>query len=253
MRSWVDQWILAVHGTAMDKWSITSDEYRSFFEELQRHPLGQLCTERRLERMISVLAQRLTSVTVVMENLYDSHNVSAVVRSAEGFGIDRLHVVEDPNPYQRHPAILQGADRWVDIRRHGRLIECLDQLRSEQFKICVADVGEGCVPLSEIPVDGPVAIVMGTEKHGLTVKARELADVRYTIPMTGFTESFNVSVSAAVSLFSLTDRRRMHLEKNGELTVSQMRERADGWLKKTVKHKGMPPVLDAAADPRANG
>jgi tRNA (guanosine-2'-O-)-methyltransferase len=223
--------------------SISDEAQAKFLAELQRHPLGQLCTKRRLERMISVLSSRLTTVTVVMENLYDSHNVSAVVRSAEGFGLDRLHVVEQPNKYQRNPSILQGADRWVDIVRHPGLNRCLLDLQAQKFTICVADVGEGCVPLTEIPVDRPVAIVMGAEKDGLSERAKYMADVRYTIPMAGFTESFNVSVSAAISLFSATERRRRAIGVTGELTLAEMRERADLWLKKTVKHRGMPPVL----------
>ncbi len=228
----------------MPKLSTPGGDQAEFLAELQRHPLGQLCTRRRLERMISVLSSRLTTVTVVMENLYDSHNVSAVVRSAEGFGLDRLHVVEQPNKYQRNPSILQGADRWVEIVRHPGLNRCLLDLQAQDFSICVADVGEGCVPLTEIPVDRPVVIVMGAEKDGLSERAKYMADVRYTIPMTGFTESFNVSVSAAISLFSVTERRRHAIGSKGELSLDEMRERADRWLKKTVKHKGLPPVRD---------
>ena len=187
-------------------------------------PLATELTSRRLERLIAVAKRRLRSVTVVGENLWDPHNFSAIVRTAEGLGLERVHVVEDPHPYKRHPGILHGADRWIRLVRHPTLESCLAELHADGFLTAAADVGEGCVPIDELPVDGPVAVVMGTEKAGLTDRAKTLTDIRFTIPMSGFTESFNVSVSAALALFDLSRRRRKYLGTEGDLTRTEQLE-----------------------------
>jgi tRNA (guanosine-2'-O-)-methyltransferase len=205
-------------------------------ERLRAHPLAALLTQRRIERMVDVLALRLTSVTMVLENLYDPHNVCAVVRSAEGFGLDRVHVVEQPNKFLKNHSILRGSDRWVHVEKHKELSRTVLALQTRGFVTAIADVGRGCVPVHELPVDGKLAIVMGSEHEGLSRRARSLADVRFTIPMQGFTESFNVSVSAAITLFDVTRRRRDALGGRGELTIDEQVERGIVWMQKSVKH-----------------
>ena len=213
-----------------------TDGPSALLEWMAAHPLGAHVSARRRARMAAVLARRLTSVSVVAENLYDPHNVSAIVRTAEGFGLDRLHVVEQPNPWRKNPAILRGADRWVSIVRHRGLTRCLSDLMADGFLLCVADVGAGCVPVDEIPVDQKVAIVLGSERDGLSARAKRLADVRFTVPMAGFTESFNVSVSAAVTLFSVTSRRRAILPGEGELSFEEQCARAARWMHQSVRN-----------------
>lgn len=202
-------------------------------ERIRRHPAASELSERRLARLAEVASRRLCSVTVVAESLWDSHNLAAVVRSAEALGLDEVHVVEQPNRYRRHPGILHGADRWIQIVRHGALDGCLATLSERGFLLCAADIGPGCVPLPEISVEGPVAVVLGTEKAGLTEEAREVADLRFSIPMSGFTGSFNVSVSAAVALYDLTTRRRRHLGTTGDLGLELAAERAWSWIDET--------------------
>lgn len=202
---------------------------------LEEHPLADQLTERRKDRIVEVVERRLTSVTVVMENLYDPHNVSAVVRTAEGFGLDAVHVVEQPNRYARNPAIVRGADRWVRIERHRGLTACLSGLMSAGFILCAADVGPGAVPLDEVPVDRPLAVIMGSEHDGLTKAAKSMADVRFWVPMSGFTESFNVSVSCALALFDLTRRRRAHLGVSGDLSYEESEARALDWLERAAR------------------
>ena len=202
---------------------------------LEEHPLAEQLTERRKDRIVQVVERRLASVTVVMENLYDPHNVSAVVRTAEGFGLDAVHVVEQPNRYTRNPAILRGADRWVRIARHRGLTGCLSELMADGFLLCAADVGPGAVPLEEVPVDRPLAVIMGSEHDGLTKAAKSMADVRFWVPMSGFTESFNVSVSCALALFDLTRRRRAHLGTSGDLSYAESEARALDWLERSAR------------------
>jgi len=212
------------------------------------HPLTPLVSERRMDRMIASAAAKLTSVTVAAENLYDSHNVSAIVRTAEGFGLDAVHIVEQPHPYRRNRSVLRGSDRWMEIKKHPSLYPCLEGLKAEGFSLCVADVGKGCVGLDEIPVDGKVAVVMGSEHDGLSRRAKQLADVKFTIPMTGFTESFNVSVSAAIALHDITRRRREVLgDVPGELDVETIATRIVSWMRRSIKNAKQIEALALAA------
>ena len=215
---------------------MTDDE---LFLAISAHPLGEHVTERRRRRMAEVLQRRISSITVVLENLYDPHNTAAVVRSAEGFGLDRICAVEIPNRFKPQRAISMGADRWVEVDRYKGLAKCLTDQSAKGFTIAAADVGPGCVPLEELPLDRPLALVFGTERDGLSRRAKGLSDVRFTIPMDGFVESFNVSVSAAVALYALTTRKRGILAaegKIGELDDETLVKRGQSWLKKTVKN-----------------
>jgi tRNA (guanosine-2'-O-)-methyltransferase len=204
--------------------------------DLRAHPLAAEVTERRLLRIATVVSHRLASVTVVMENVHDPHNASAVVRTAEGFCLDAIHVVEQPNAWQRNRAITKGADRWIEVVKHRELTRCIGDLTTRGFRICAADVGAGCVPLHEIPVDRPVALVFGSEHAGLSKRALAWAETRFTIPMHGFVESFNVSVSAAITVYDVARRRRLAIGSIGDLPPDVQAERADQYLRRSVKN-----------------
>lgn len=212
-------------------------EGEALLEALARHPLADRVTERRLLRIVDVVSRRLSSVTVVLENLNDPHNVAAVVRTAEGFGIGALHLVEQLSPARLNRAITRGADHWVTLHRYKQLDACVAALKEAGFRVAAADVGKGCVLLSEVPVDGSVALVFGSEHDGLTQRAKALADVRFTIPMAGFTGSFNVSVSAAVALYDVTRRRRERLGREGDLSHNEQRTRAMLWLERSARRE----------------
>lgn len=211
---------------------MSQDERFAEICRLTEHLEGSV-TPQRLHRFRLAASLRLTSVTVVLENFWDAHNVSAVIRSAEGLGLCDVHVVESPYRYKGNRAILRGADRWLRVHRHASIGGCLDEVTAAGFVTCAADVGEGCLELDELPTDRPLAIVMGTERHGLSVEAKHLTDLRYTIPMQGLTESFNVSVSAAVSLFHLTTVRRRLV--GSDLSVEQCAASIERWVGVSTK------------------
>jgi tRNA (guanosine-2'-O-)-methyltransferase len=212
-----------------------AEKRQAIFDHLKQEPLAGHTTEERLRRMSKVVSQRLGSVTVVMENLHDAHNVGAVVRTAECYGVDTLHVVEMPNPYNPHKGISQGADKWLEVKRHQGLNRVMGDLMAAGYTICAADVGEGCIPLAELPVDKPLAILMGSERDGVSDRAKKLVDVRFSIPMVGFTESFNVSVSAAVVLHEITQRRRQYLGTQGDLSLEDCKKRVSSWLPRAIR------------------
>ncbi|OGQ23980.1 MAG: hypothetical protein A2138_11875 [Deltaproteobacteria bacterium RBG_16_71_12] len=215
------------------------------------HALARELTPRRLARVLDVLERRLASVTVVMENLSDPHNVSAVLRTAEGLGLSELHVVEQPNKWEKNKAISKGAERWIEVVRHQGLARCLGDLSAQGFSLWAADVGPGCVPVDELPVDGKVALVFGSEHAGLSKRALSLTDARFTIPMAGFVESFNVSVSAALALWDVTSRRRRVLAsvgERGDLDAAALADRADLYLRRAVKNVELIRQLEERGD-----
>jgi tRNA (guanosine-2'-O-)-methyltransferase len=182
---------------------------------------------------------RLRSVTVVMENLVDAHNVAAVLRTAEGLGLDCLHAVETLNKWDKSKAIARSAEDWIRVRKHSGVATCIDGLRREGFVIAAADVGTGSVPLTEVSIEQPVAIVFGSEHAGLSQTALSLADIRFTVPMYGLVESFNVSVTAAMVLHDLTTRRRRWLGEDGDLDSAAQRTRAHRDLRRALKNEDL--------------
>jgi tRNA (guanosine-2'-O-)-methyltransferase len=201
-----------------------------------RHAVTAELSPRRVARVVDVVLRRLQSVTVVMENVADPHNASAVLRTAEGIGLDAIHVVEQPNKWEKNAAISRGAERWIEVVKHQGLARCLGDLSARGFQLFAADVGEGCVPVHEIDVTRPVALVFGSERDGLSRRAKALTDARFTVPMYGFVESFNVSVSAALSLYDVSSRRRRDLNEEGDLDDAALLDRADWYLRRALRN-----------------
>jgi tRNA (guanosine-2'-O-)-methyltransferase len=213
----------------------TSTRRERLEQYVREHAITAELTPRRAQRVIDVVLRRLASVTVVMENLSDAHNASAVMRTAEGLGLAAIHVVEQPNKWEKNAAISKGAERWIDVVKHQGLSRCLGDLSAQGFTLYAADVGAGCVPVHEIPVDGKVALVFGSERDGLSKRARALTDARFTVPMFGFVESFNVSVSAALALYDVSTRTRERAGSEGDLDAGALVDRADLYLRRALK------------------
>ena len=202
-------------------------------------PLGKAMlnelSAHRAQRMIDVAAARLRGVTVVMENLVDNHNASAVLRTCEGLGVDVMHVVEQPNRWEKNKAIARSADDWVTVKRHQKLAPVLGDLQARGFALYAADVGPGCISVADIDVSQPVCLVFGSEHSGLSKRALAMTEHRFTVPMHGMVESFNVSVSAALALWEVTQRRRRHLGAAGDLGNDDAVARAFFYLKRAIK------------------
>ena len=153
-----------------------------------------------------MLARRLGSVVAVAESVRRRHNASAILRTCEAFGVHEVHLVTAG--FRPSPGAARGAERWVHRRRFETTTESLTELKERGFRIYVADLLEDAHTPESVPVDKPIAMVFGSEVRGVSDEARELADGAVMIPMVGLTGSLNVSVSAAIILRALTDRRR---------------------------------------------
>ena len=147
-------------------------------------------------------------VTAVTEDLYDPHNISAVLRSCDGFGLQSAHIIEVNNPYRVSPGVAKGAAKWLDIERHQDTTQALRDLKSRGFAICCTTPHTNDTTPEDLPIDRPVALVFGSEGPGITEAARAEADYFVRIPMFGFTESYNISVAAALTLQTVTRRVR---------------------------------------------
>ena len=145
-------------------------------------------------------------VTAVTEDLYDPHNISAVLRSCDGFGLQTAHIIEVNNPYRVSPGVAKGAAKWLDIERHQNTSEALRALKSRGFAICCTTPHTDDTTPENLPIDRPLALVFGSEGPGISDEARAEADYFVRIPMFGFTESYNISVAAALTLQSVTQR-----------------------------------------------
>jgi len=175
--------------------------------------LTSLLTERRRQRIDDVLAQRTRRVTVVLENIGHPQNAGAVLRTCECLGVQDVHIVADRNPFRVVAATVAGAAKWLTLFRYDdpgapQTRVCLDLLHRRGYRIAGTTLRSGAIPLEELPLDRPVALAFGSERQGLSEEAHGLCDFLVQIPMHGFTQSFNISVAAAICLFQLTGRLR---------------------------------------------
>lgn len=174
---------------------------------------SQFISEHKKEFIERVLDHRTRHVTIVLEDIYQSQNASAVVRTCECLGLQDIHIIETTSTWTTNKLVLKGSNKWLDIIRYkkkgGHNVEdCFHLLRQKGYAIAVTDPSPDGVSIEEVPIDKPLAIVMGNERHGSSPYALAHADMKIHIPMVGFTESLNISVSAAICLNSILSRLR---------------------------------------------
>lgn len=178
--------------------------------------LEPLLVTGRRERIEATIESRLGGLTLLIENLHDPHNGAAVLRSAEAFGIQTVHVVEPAEKFRFSSDVSQGCEKWLDIERHATFAAARARLHAAGFLLYAA-VPEASSSLHELDFGRPAAIVVGNEHAGLSETAVAGADARFTIPMAGMTRSLNLSVAAAVVAFHASGRRRQALGRAGDL------------------------------------
>lgn len=176
---------------------------------------------RRRERIAEVIAGRTAAVAVVLEDLYDRGNISAVLRTAEGLGFLSVHIIRRSKKFRQADRVTRGAEKWLAIRKPKSTAASLTDLKQRGFKI-VATHFEDAQPIDDFDFSEPTAVIFGNEHAGVSEEALKSADARMVVPMTGFTRSFNISVAAALTLYhAKRDRRQRGLE--GDLTDDERR------------------------------
>lgn len=170
----------------------------------------EIITPNKKEMFDRIAADRTKHLTVVMENIYQEHNASAVLRSCDCFGLQELHVIEKDNTYKIQRDIALGAGRWVDMHNYDDsenvTKDCLNHLKLKGYKIVATTPHTNSQTIYDLDLSQPIALVFGTERRGISEEVIEMADEFVKIPMYGFTESFNISVSVAIVLNTLRQR-----------------------------------------------
>jgi tRNA (guanosine-2'-O-)-methyltransferase len=208
---------------------------KAFFEYLSAY-----LTQNRRKLFDKVIQYRTRHITVVLEDIYQPHNASAVLRSADLTGIQDIHIIENRNKYTVNPEVAMGSSKWLNLIKYNEegednTLAAYDALRQAGYRIVATTPHTDDQTLDEIPVDSKMALVFGTELNGLTETAIAHADEYLRIPMYGFTESYNISVSAALTLFTLTEKLRkssVHWQLSEEEKLDILIE----WAKRTIKH-----------------
>jgi len=191
-------------------------------------------TDSRKERFLKVLESRTNHFTIAMEDVYQLHNTSAVMRSCEVFGIQELNVVEQKFGKRIDTEIAMGAQKWVDINRYNSMQNCIDAIKNKGYQIIATTPHNNSCMLSDFDITKPSAIFFGTEKEGLSQEVLDQADGYLKIPMVGFTESLNISVSAAIIIQDITSRLRQS-NINWKLSEEEILIKRLAWTKNSIK------------------
>lgn len=191
-------------------------------------------TEQRRKKILTVLQHRQPGLTVVMEDIHDPHNVSAVLRSADAVGVLEVQLVYVREAFPKlGKKSSASASKWMRRRKFTSVRECYDTLRKEGFTVCATHLGVTSSSLYELDLTKKIALVFGNEHRGVSEEAAQLADVNFQIPMRGMIQSLNVSVACAVTLYEALRQRSLGPRpKHSKLTKSEMQALFDEWTAK---------------------
>ncbi len=191
-------------------------------------------TEHRKTRFESILSQRTKFYTVATEDVYQLHNTSAVLRSCDVFGIQEVNVVEERNVKSIDREIAMGAQKWVDLNRYHTVNNCIQDLKQNGYQIVATTPHTNDCALHEFDFTKKSCFFFGKETDGLSQDVLDAADCYLKIPMVGFTESLNISVSAAIILQHVTTKLKQS-SINWQLTEEELLEKRLDWVTKTIK------------------
>lgn len=191
-------------------------------------------TDTRKERFLKVLQSRTKHFTIAIEDVFQLHNTSAVMRSCEVFGIQELNVVEERFGKRIDAEIAMGAQKWVDVNRFDSIQNCINAKKEQGYQIIATTPHNDSCMLHEFDITKPSAIFFGTEKEGLSQEVIDQADGFIKIPMVGFTESLNISVSAAIIIQDVTNRLRQS-DINWQLNEQEILEKRLDWARNSIK------------------
>lgn len=201
--------------------------------QLLQH-LETYLTDHRLARFKQVLDQRTKHFTVATEDVYQLHNTSAVMRTCDVFGLQELNIVEETNSKSIDGEIAMGAQKWVDLNRFDTVTDCINNLKQKGYQIVATTPHTDDCDLYDFDVTKKACFFFGRETEGLSDAVLNQADSFLKIPMVGFTESLNISVSAAIILQHATSKLKK-TDINWQLTEDEKLEKRLDWCKKTIK------------------
>jgi len=185
--------------------------------------------------MLEVIKDRTQYVTVILEDILQPHNASAVIRSCEIFGLQDLHVVQEKNKFLVTNTIAMGASKWIDMQQYDQIDACIKKLKKDGYRIVATTPHTKACLLPDLSINKKLALVFGTEGSGISSRVLEQADEFVKIPMFGFTQSFNVSVSVALCLYDLI--MRLHQSSvDWQLNETQRIDTLLIWVRKVLRN-----------------
>ena len=195
-------------------------------------------SEKKQTIFQEVISNRTNHFTVVLEDIFQPHNASAILRSCDVFGVQNIHIIENKNEYNINPKVVMGASKWLNIHKHNELenntLSCINQLKSQGYKIYATSPHADSYLIENIPIENKFALFFGTEQDGLSDLVLNNADEHVKIPMYGFTESLNISVSGAICMYEISKRLKSS-DINWQLTNQEKVDLLIEWAKKVVK------------------
>ncbi|MCD4731559.1 MAG: RNA methyltransferase [Bacteroidales bacterium] len=199
-------------------------------------------SENKKQLFEKIIQSRTKHIAVILEDIFQPHNASAVLRTCDCFGIQDIHIIENKNIYEVNPDVALGSSKWLNLYKYNstdnNTIEAFNSLREKGYRIVATTPHENDCLLEELNLDSKIALVFGTELEGLSEIAINNADEFVKIPMYGFTESFNISVSAAIILHYLTEKLKKS-NINWELSEKEKTDIELNWVKNVVKRSDL--------------
>ncbi len=210
---------------------------RQIRKEVSKH-LTSFLTDERNARLLEVIENRTRHITIVIEDLYQTQNISAVMRTCECLGIQDVHIVEAENDFSIHKAISMGADKWLTKYHYpaenSNIVDCISQLKQKGYSVIATLPGDDSCYLDQLDLEKPMAFLFGTELTGLSEEAIKHADKSVKIPMYGFTTSFNISNSVAIIATYLIEKLR-NSQINWKMSDIDKEIIYLEWLQKSIK------------------
>lgn len=191
--------------------------------------LTPLLTPERIARIDQVIDARLASVAAVVEDTYDPHNAAATLRTCEALGLQELYVIEPGARFSAAKGVTRGAHRWLDLHRFADAASAVADLKARGFRV-LATLPDAQLSIEDVPVDSPLAVVFGNEHDGVSPAVIAACDAAITVPMFGFTESFNLSVTVGLAMSRLAARRRAYIGALGDLAPERRARLRARWF-----------------------
>ncbi|MFT3693034.1 MAG: RNA methyltransferase [Kofleriaceae bacterium] len=203
--------------------------------------LADMMTPERVARIDAVLSARLASVVTCVEDTYDPHNAAATIRTTEALGLQELHVIEPQLRFSAAKGVTRGAHRWIDLHRWPKPEDAIAALHARGFRVYATAPG-ATVSIEDVDVASPVAILFGNEHDGVSDSAIAASDGAITVPMFGFTESYNLSVTVGLAMSRIAARRRTYLGAPGDLAPERLAHLRARWF--ALRIRGVLGILE---------
>jgi tRNA (guanosine-2'-O-)-methyltransferase len=200
---------------------------------------AELLLPARRERLQEVIAQRTRTVTVLLDQLEDTFNMAAVLRTCEGMGLQDVHLVRNKkHPWSPNSRVTQGCDKWLDLYQYAEPVEAVRALQAKGYKVWASAIREGATSLYDLKFDQKIAMVFGNERFGVGDELLDAVDGVFWIPMRGFSQSFNISAAASACITRAVAWRHEHLGPQGDLSDAEKAELTQRFEFLSVKQRG---------------